>query len=60
MYLRSENSRFVEYWVPARLSNLQLEQYCAALLANSVSLCSSLKSDPVGAIHNLLITLRKV
>ncbi|KAL9673771.1 hypothetical protein QQ045_030033 [Rhodiola kirilowii] len=51
--------RFVEYWVPARLSNLQLEQYCFALLSNSMSLRSSSRSDPVGALRSLLVTLRQ-
>uniref|UniRef100_A0A7N0TWM5 Helicase C-terminal domain-containing protein n=2 Tax=Kalanchoe fedtschenkoi TaxID=63787 RepID=A0A7N0TWM5_KALFE len=52
--------RFAEYWVPARLSNLQLEQYCAELLSNSMSLRSSSRSDPVGALRKLLSTLRKI
>ncbi|KAE8652772.1 hypothetical protein Csa_022848 [Cucumis sativus] len=52
-------SRFVEYWVPARISNVQLELYCAALLSNSGLLCSSFKSDLLDNIHDLLISTRK-
>lgn len=46
--------RFVEYWVPVKLSYLQLEQYCATLLS------SSLKSDPADALRELIISIRKV
>ncbi|XP_022743956.1 chromodomain-helicase-DNA-binding protein 3-like [Durio zibethinus] len=52
-------SRFVEYWVPVQLSYLQLEQYCATLLSNSMLLSSSLKSDPVDALRELIISIRK-
>ncbi|XP_021279332.1 helicase protein MOM1-like isoform X1 [Herrania umbratica] len=54
-----ESSRFVEYWVPVLLSNVQLEQYCFTLLSNSFSLCSPSKTDPVGALRNILISSRK-
>ncbi|PIA49130.1 hypothetical protein AQUCO_01300175v1 [Aquilegia coerulea] len=50
---------FVEYLVPVRLSNVQLEQYCATLLSNSFSLCSCSKNDPVGALRDILISVRK-
>ncbi|TYK21824.1 Retrovirus-related Pol polyprotein from transposon 297 family [Cucumis melo var. makuwa] len=53
-------SKFVEYWVPARISNVQLELYCAALLSNSGLLCSSFKSDLLDNIQDLLISTRKV
>ncbi|KAK3226957.1 hypothetical protein Dsin_006819 [Dipteronia sinensis] len=56
---KSDTSRFVEYWVPVQISNMQLEQYCATLLSNSLSLCSPLKSDPVGVLRNILISIRK-
>ncbi|PIA37321.1 hypothetical protein AQUCO_03000131v1 [Aquilegia coerulea] len=56
---KSDSSKFVEYWVPARLSNVQLEQYCATLLSNSISLCSCSKNDPVGALRDILISVRK-
>ncbi|XVF20260.1 hypothetical protein REPUB_Repub11eG0182400 [Reevesia pubescens] len=53
------SSRFVEYWVPVLLSNVQLEQYCFTLLSNSLSLCSPSKTDPVGALRSILISSRK-
>ncbi|TXG58175.1 hypothetical protein EZV62_016004 [Acer yangbiense] len=56
---KSDTSRFVEYWVPVQISNMQLEQYCATLLSNSLLLCSPLKSDPVGVLRDILISIRK-
>ncbi|KAK6244712.1 hypothetical protein QUC31_011121 [Theobroma cacao] len=56
---KSGSSRFVEYWVPVQLSYLQLEQYCAALLSNSMFLSSSLKSDPADALREVIISTRK-
>ncbi|KAL2345065.1 hypothetical protein Fmac_006350 [Flemingia macrophylla] len=56
---KSDSPRFVEYWVPACLSNLQLEQYCSMLLSNLMLLCSSQKSDSVDALHDLIISTRK-
>jgi hypothetical protein len=53
-------SRFSEYWVPAQLSNLQLEQYCATLLSNSMALRSFSKNDSIGALRDVLISTRKV
>ncbi|KAL1088226.1 hypothetical protein V6Z11_D08G236400 [Gossypium hirsutum] len=58
-YVAYESSRFVEYWVPVLLSIPQLDQYCFTLLSNSLSLCSPSKTDPVGALRNILITSRK-
>ncbi|XP_048137315.1 helicase protein MOM1-like isoform X2 [Rhodamnia argentea] len=55
----TDSSRFVEYWVPAQISNVQLEQYCATLLSNSLSLCSSSKVDPVGVLRDILVSARK-
>lgn len=57
---KSGSSRFVEYWVPVPLSNVQLEQYCHTLLSNAISLCSCSKNDPVGALRDVLISSRKV
>ncbi|XVF46309.1 hypothetical protein PTKIN_Ptkin03bG0017400 [Pterospermum kingtungense] len=54
-----ESSRFVEYWVPVFLSNVQLEQYCFTLLKNCLSLCSPSKIDRVGALCSILISCRK-
>ncbi|WCJ31754.1 Chromodomain-helicase-DNA-binding protein 1 [Euphorbia peplus] len=58
---KSDTSRFIEYWVPVQISNPQLEQYCAALLSNSLPLCSSSnsKNDPVGAFRDIVIFNRK-
>lgn len=57
---KSDTSRFIEYWVPAQISSAQLEQYCATLLANSLPLCSTSKNDPVGVVHDIVISNRKV
>ncbi|GLT56802.1 hypothetical protein SLA2020_298190 [Shorea laevis] len=56
---KSESSRFIEYWIPVQISSVQLEQYCATLLENSLSLCSPLRSDPIGALRKTLISTRK-
>ncbi|KAH7865067.1 hypothetical protein Vadar_001835 [Vaccinium darrowii] len=52
-------SRFVEYWVPVQLSNVQLEQYCAALLSSAKLLCSNLKNDSVDSLREILIMTKK-
>jgi hypothetical protein len=57
---KDETSKIVEYWVPARFSKVQLELYCSNLLSNSFALRSSSKNDQVGALRNMLISLRKV
>jgi hypothetical protein len=57
---KSDSSRLVEYWVPAQISHVQLEQYCATLLSNASFLCSSPKIDSAGAIRDVLISIRKV
>ncbi|KAA8544079.1 hypothetical protein F0562_021744 [Nyssa sinensis] len=56
---KSDSSRFVEYWIPVQISNVQLEQYCATLRSNSLTLCSISKNDPVGALRDILISTRK-
>ncbi|XP_068473323.1 uncharacterized protein [Phaseolus vulgaris] len=56
---KSGSTRFVEYWVPACLSHLQLEQYCSILLSNLMLLCSGQKTDSVDALHELIISTRK-
>ena len=53
-------ARFLEYWVPVQMSNLQLEQYCSLILSNRTALLSSSKSDPVGSLRDTLISTRKV
>ncbi|CAH9078159.1 unnamed protein product [Cuscuta europaea] len=53
-------SKFLEYWLPVQVSNLQLEQYCNTLLSNLNALCSyTKKSDPVGVLNTVLLDLRK-
>ncbi|MCD7472816.1 hypothetical protein HAX54_014185 [Datura stramonium] len=56
---KPESSKFVEYWVPVQISDLQLEQYCATLLTNSNALRTFSKSDPVGALRDILLSVRK-
>ncbi|KAH1143658.1 hypothetical protein GLYMA_12G175400v4 [Glycine max] len=51
--------KFVEYWVPVQISNLQLEQYCSILLSNASILRSSSKVDSVEAVRDVLISTRK-
>lgn len=57
---KSGTSKFAEYWVPVRLSNVQIEQYCHLLLSNTVMLCSSSKNDSVDSLRELLTLTRKV
>lgn len=57
---KDETSKVAEYWIPARFSKVQLELYCSTLLSNSFVLRSSSKIDQVGALRNMLISLRKV
>lgn len=62
-YIASEcksSSRFVEYWVPVQLSNVQLEQYCASLLSNSMLLSSCLKRGTADGLRDVIISARKV
>ncbi|XP_071705892.1 uncharacterized protein [Rutidosis leptorrhynchoides] len=56
---KRSSSRFVEYWVPVQISNVQLEQYCCTLLSNAMALSSCSKSDSVGVLHDILVTNRK-
>lgn len=53
-------SKFAEYWVPVHLSNVQIEQYCEALLSNTVTLWSNTKNDSVHSLRELLTLTRKV
>ncbi|KAE8771277.1 Chromodomain-helicase-DNA-binding Mi-2-like protein [Hordeum vulgare] len=59
MSQKADSSKFVEYWVPARLSRVQLEIYCYTLFSNSPALRSHSKTDSVGALRNILVSLRK-
>ena len=57
---KSDSVRFVEYWVPIQISNMQLEQYCSILLSNASILRSSSKVDNIEAVRDVLILTRKV
>ncbi|VFQ92792.1 unnamed protein product [Cuscuta campestris] len=56
---KAASQEFFEYWLPVQLSGLQLELYCDTLLSNIDALCSYSKSDPVGALNNMLLNIRK-
>ncbi|KAM3375753.1 helicase protein MOM1 isoform X3 [Capsicum galapagoense] len=56
---KPESSKYMEYWVPVQISDLQLEQYCSTLLTNSNALRTFSKSDPVGALRDILLSVRK-
>ncbi|GAB4842887.1 hypothetical protein Ancab_012866 [Ancistrocladus abbreviatus] len=56
---KSDTSRFVEFWVPVQISNVQLEQYCFTLLSKTAALRSCAKNDPVGALRDILLSTRK-
>ncbi|RLM55318.1 hypothetical protein C2845_PM10G00980 [Panicum miliaceum] len=56
---KADSSKLLEYWVPAYLSPVQLELYCYTLLSNSPALRSHSKTDSVGALRNILVSLRK-
>ncbi|XP_021732343.1 uncharacterized protein LOC110699165 isoform X2 [Chenopodium quinoa] len=52
-------ARFIEYWVPVEISNIQLEWYCYYMLSEFSALRTFWKSDPVGSLRDILISLRK-
>lgn len=56
----SDSSRFIEYWVPVEISNVQRELYCEKLLLNPSLLHLSSSKDLVGALPDLLRSTRKV
>ncbi|KAK4396361.1 Helicase protein MOM1 [Sesamum angolense] len=56
---KNNKTKFVEYWVPVGLSNVQIEQYCASLFSNAGLLCSSLKHDSTEFLHDILVSTRK-
>ncbi|KAI3793762.1 hypothetical protein L1987_36384 [Smallanthus sonchifolius] len=56
---KSGSSKFLEYWVPVQISNVQLEQYCSMLLSNAMALSACSKSDTTGAVHDILVSNRK-
>ncbi|MQL85393.1 hypothetical protein Taro_017928, partial [Colocasia esculenta] len=56
---RVDCSKFLEYWIPIELSTVQLEQYCATLIAHSLSLRSFSKIDHVGVLRDIVVSQRK-
>ncbi|KAI3826484.1 hypothetical protein L1987_00532 [Smallanthus sonchifolius] len=54
-----QNSKFLEFWVPVQISNVQLEQYCATLLSNADALRSSSKNELLETLKKVFITIRK-
>ncbi|XP_076930004.1 uncharacterized protein LOC143594623 isoform X2 [Bidens hawaiensis] len=55
-----QNSKFVEFWVPVHISNVQLEQYCATLLSNAMALRSSSKIDKLQPLYKIFTTNRVI
>ncbi|KMZ65233.1 hypothetical protein ZOSMA_32G00180, partial [Zostera marina] len=53
--LDSSRSRFLEFWVPVQLSNVQLEQYCSIMLSNSTILRSCSSSRVLTEVSNDVI-----
>nr|XP_043609480.1 helicase protein MOM1-like isoform X2 [Erigeron canadensis] len=52
------SSKFVEFWVPVQISNVQLEQYCATLLSKAMNLQSCSK-DTLGALSDVFVSNQK-
>ncbi|GAB2264066.1 hypothetical protein Droror1_Dr00026200 [Drosera rotundifolia] len=50
---------YEEYWVPVRLSHVQVEQYCATLIENSKFLCCNAKREVLSGLHDILVTVRQ-
>uniref|UniRef100_A0ACD5V9H5 Uncharacterized protein n=1 Tax=Avena sativa TaxID=4498 RepID=A0ACD5V9H5_AVESA len=54
---QADSSKILEHWVPAYVSQLQLEIYCSILLSNSSVLQSKMKSD--SSLPNIIMSLSK-
>ncbi|XP_044955594.1 uncharacterized protein LOC123406185 isoform X2 [Hordeum vulgare subsp. vulgare] len=54
---QSDSSKILEYWVPAYVSQLQLQMYCSILLSSSSVLQSQMTSDK--ALYDIIISLSK-
>ncbi|CAM0948022.1 unnamed protein product [Alopecurus aequalis] len=54
---RADSSKTLEHWVPAYISQLQLEIYCSILLSNSSVLQSKMKND--GSLCDIIMSLSK-
>ena len=57
---KAGSSKFLEYWVPVYLSQVQLELYSSMLRANSSILQSQTATDSVGALRDIVMCLWKV
>jgi hypothetical protein len=55
---QADSSEILEHWVPAYISQLQLQTYCSILLSNSSVLQSQMKSDK--ALYDIIMSLSKV
>lgn len=51
--------QFAEFWVPVMLTDVQIELYCASLFSKAHLLCSSLRTDSTGSLHELLVSIKK-
>ncbi|KAM3297035.1 hypothetical protein ACQJBY_039087 [Aegilops geniculata] len=54
---QADSSKILEHWVPAYVSQLQLQTYCSILLSNSSVLQSQIKSDK--ALYDIIMSLSK-
>ncbi|CAM0955492.1 unnamed protein product [Alopecurus aequalis] len=54
---RADSSTILEHWVPAYISQLQLEIYCSILVSNSSVLQSQMKSD--SSPRDIIMSLSK-
>ncbi|XP_047078989.1 uncharacterized protein LOC124689514 [Lolium rigidum] len=54
---QADSSKISEHWVPAYISQMQLEIYCSILLSNSSILQSKMKSD--GSLCGIIMSLSK-
>ncbi|XP_048551306.1 chromodomain-helicase-DNA-binding protein 7-like isoform X1 [Triticum urartu] len=56
---KADSSKFLEHWVPAYISQVQLGVYCSILLSNSSVLQSKKKANSVEALRDILLSLSK-
>ncbi|KAF7028110.1 hypothetical protein CFC21_040075 [Triticum aestivum] len=56
---KEDSSKFLEHWVPAYISQVQLGVYCSILLSNSSVLQSRKKANSVEALRDILLSLSK-
>lgn len=57
---KADSSKFLEHWVPAYISQVQLGVYCSILLSNSSVLQSKKKANSVEALRDILLSLSEV